>query len=241
MRISALAVDFVKAQALLFERPLLGLGSGAATARSVIAFLIAGAGLLWLGRTIAAEMGGSDPLAARFGLVVALLAGTLVFGRAILGPYWGALGLRGPTAWTQREILYAASVIPAACIAFYIVFQGLFAQMLASNGLVRFLFFNLAFGLVWGFYQEIAHRGFLQPALTTHLGPIGALVATNFLFTFGPLHASVWARVGADASAATMFIPIFAIGLVFGLIYWRTGNLWLPAIFHGIWPLNMVG
>ncbi len=32
---------------------------------------------------------------------------------------------------------------------------------------------------------------------------------------------------------------IFAIGLFFGLVYWRSGNVWIPAVLHGLWPLNM--
>ena len=235
------AVDFIRAHTLRFERPLARLANREATVRFVIAFLVVGIGFLWLGREIVARMGSSDPLAARFGLAIALLVGTLVVGRAILGPHWSALGLRPPAAWTRREVLYAASVIPAACVIFFIVFQNLFAQMLTANGLGRFLFFNLAFGLVWGVYQEIAYRGLVQPVLATYLGPVTGLVATNILFTFGPLHASVWSHVATDPHAATMFAPIFAIGLVFGIVDWRTGNLWLPAIFHGLWPLNMVG
>ena len=97
---------------------------------------------------------------------------------------------------------------------FFIMFQHLFAQMLTANGLGRFLLFNLAFGLIWGVYQEIAYRGLVQPVLATYLGPVGGLVATNIVFTFGPLHASIWSRVAADPHAATMFVPIFAIGLV---------------------------
>ena len=31
-----------------------------------------------------------------------------------------------------------------------------------------------------------------------------------------------------------MFAGIFAIGLFFSLIVWRSGNLWLAGIFHGI-------
>jgi membrane protease YdiL (CAAX protease family) len=239
--ISALAVDLIKAHTLQFERPLARVANRGATVRFLVAFLIVGVGLLWLGREIVARMGSGDPLAARFGLVVALLVGALALGRVILGPNWSALGLRPPATWTRREALYAATVIPAVCVIFSIVFHGLLTQMLTTNGLARFLLFNLAFGLIWGVYQEIAYRGLVQPILAAYLGPVGGLVATNILFTFGPLHASIWTRVATDPNAATMFIPIFGIGLVFGIIYWRTGNLWLPAIFHGLWPLNMVG
>lgn len=31
-----------------------------------------------------------------------------------------------------------------------------------------------------------------------------------------------------------MFAAIFAIGLFFGVLYRRSGNLWLPASFHAV-------
>jgi membrane protease YdiL (CAAX protease family) len=31
-----------------------------------------------------------------------------------------------------------------------------------------------------------------------------------------------------------MFAAIFAIGLFFGVLYRRSGNLWLPAAFHAV-------
>jgi membrane protease YdiL (CAAX protease family) len=32
---------------------------------------------------------------------------------------------------------------------------------------------------------------------------------------------------------------IFGIGLVFGIVYARSGNVWIPAVMHGLWPPNM--
>ena len=29
-------------------------------------------------------------------------------------------------------------------------------------------------------------------------------------------------------------------GLLFGVIYQRSGNLWIPAVLHGLWPPNMM-
>lgn len=56
--------------------------------------------------------------------------------------------------------------------------------------------------------------------------------------------------VGADALpslAGPMFFFIFLIGLFFGVLYRRSGNLWIAACFHAIgnaaivWLLEPIG
>ena len=70
------------------------------------------------------------------------------------------------------------------------------------------------------------------PVLTTRTGaPIGILLA-NVLYTFGPLH---WNYFASRASLAVpMFAGIFAIGLFFGILFKRSGNLWIVGTFHAI-------
>jgi membrane protease YdiL (CAAX protease family) len=66
----------------------------------------------------------------------------------------------------------------------------------------------------------------------------GVLIA-NLVFTFGPLHFNYFG-LGTDAGPRWgMFGAIFVIGQFFGLVYQRSGNLWIPALLHGLWPLNM--
>ena len=36
------------------------------------------------------------------------------------------------------------------------------------------------------------------------------------------------------ARVLPMFAGIFAIGSFFAMLFWRSGNLWMVAIFHGI-------
>jgi membrane protease YdiL (CAAX protease family) len=38
-----------------------------------------------------------------------------------------------------------------------------------------------------------------------------------------------------------MFAATFAIGLFFGFLFWRSGNLWVVAVIHGIGNAYIVG
>jgi len=233
--------DIFKGHMLLFERPLQALPTKLAAARFLLAFLFCGVLLLWAGRQLIPLLMPESPLASRFVISAALLISSLIIVRMIAGRHWAHVGLRPWSSWTRREKLYAVQVIPAASIVFYLLYQNFFTGMIAENGVAGFLVVNLLFGLLWGFYQEFVYRGVLQTALSGYLGPVAGVIVANLIFTFGPLHLSVYSGIAADLAGAMQFLPIFAIGLLFGVLYQRSGNLWLPAIMHGLWPLNMGG
>lgn len=233
--------DIFKGHLFLFERPLQALPTNALAIRFLLAFLISGVLLLAIGREMIPELMPENPLASRLLITLALLISALIAVRLIVGQHWSVMGLRPWRDWTRREKFYAIQVFPAASVLFYFMFQDLFADMVAQNGVVGFVFGNLLFGLLWGFYQEFAYRGVLQPALTKFMGPVAGILAANLVFTFGLLHMSVYDGLTADFAGLMAFAPIFGIGLLFGVMYQRSGNLWLPAIMHGLWPLNMGG
>jgi membrane protease YdiL (CAAX protease family) len=119
-----------------------------------------------------------------------------------------------------------------ANIVFPLVFgprlQAMFAQHFAleavANIFIPYFFF--------GFYQEVVYRGILQSALVCRCGVLIGILATNVLYTFGPLH---WNYFSSPVSLAVpMFASIFAIGLFFGVLFKRSGNLWIVAVIHGI-------
>jgi len=148
-----------------------------------------------------------------------------------------AIGLRGMAEWSRRERLYVITVVPMAAIAFTIVFHQHLQTLLAVRGVMGFIVFSLLTGLLWGMVQEFLYRGWLQTELTRRFGAIAGLLAANLVFTFGPLHLEY--LLGSGGPRWGMLAAIFAIGLLFGFIYQRSGNLWIPSILHGLWPLNM--
>jgi membrane protease YdiL (CAAX protease family) len=119
-----------------------------------------------------------------------------------------------------------------ANIVFPLVFslrlRALFAHHFALGAVVTIFIPYLFFG----FYQEVVYRGILQSALVCRYGVFIGILAANILYTFGPLH---WNYFFSPVSIALpMFASIFAIGLFFGVLFNRSGNLWIVAVIHGI-------
>jgi uncharacterized protein len=98
------------------------------------------------------------------------------------------------------------------------------------------LFLPLARGSEWPVYaliivmgaplsEELLFRGFLQPALAqSRLGFIGASLVTTTAWTALHIQYSVFGLA-----------EIFAVGLVFCWLLWRTGSLWSPIILHALY------
>lgn len=140
-------------------------------------------------------------------------------------------GLRPWRDWTTTEKSYFLQVVVLANVVFPIVL-GPSANRTAPPGIAWGLWHVFVPYLFFGFYQELVYRGMVQRELVRRWGaPLGIFVA-NVLYTFGPLH---WHYFASRASLATpMFAAIFAIGLLFGVLYQRSGNLWIVAVFHAI-------
>ncbi len=92
---------------------------------------------------------------------------------------------------------------------------------------------------LFGFYQELVYRGMVQLELVRRFGSVAGIVAANVLYTFGPLHSYYFAS--RASLALPMFLSIFVIGLLFGVLFRRSGNLWIVAVMHAIGNSYMVG
>ena len=92
---------------------------------------------------------------------------------------------------------------------------------------------------VYGFYQEVLYRGLLQTELVRRWGPVAGILICNLLYTFGPQHYYYF--FSPASLSAPMFASIFAIGLLFAMVFHRTGNLWIVAIMHAFGNSYAVG
>ncbi|MGH8100193.1 MAG: lysostaphin resistance A-like protein [Chthoniobacterales bacterium] len=172
-------------------------------------------------------------------LVLLLLAGALLLVRFAAGLKLAQIGLYPWRAWSPVEKSYFVQLLIIANVVFPFVFANrlrlIFSQPSALstiwNGFVPYLFF--------GFYQEVVYRGMVQNDLVRRWGAFIGILMANILYTFGPLH---WNYFWSQRSVALpMFASIFAIGLFFGLLFRRSGNLWIVAIIHGIGNAYIVG
>lgn len=233
----SLLVDSVLAHLLRFEAPLAPAYGDAVGMRVLVAFLAVAVGVFFGLRVVLGALGMRGLPAANLCFVVALLGAFLLAQKALVRAPMADAGLRRFADWTRRERLYVFQVIPLAAMAFAIVFRGHLSALLAQHGPVGFVLFSVLTGLIWGFVQELLYRGWLQTELTRRFGAVAGLLVANLAFTLGPLH---WDYLAGPAGVNWGGLAaVFGIGLFFGFVYRRSGNVWIPAVLHGLWPLNM--
>lgn len=231
--------DVIAAHTLRFERPERAPYDTAVGTRLLAAFVL-------VGLVMHPALGA---LARATGLVPERWVGPAIVGILLLAVGFvmrafarlggGAIGLHRWESWTPRERIYMWTVVPPAAVTFGILFREHIAHLAEIHGPVGLIVVSVPTGLLWGMVQEFIYRGLLQTELTRRLGGTAGVLLANLAFTFGPLHFNYW-RLDADAGPRWgMFAVIFGIGLFFGVLYRRSGNLWIPALMHGIWPLNM--
>ena len=165
-------------------------------------------------------------------LLPALLGLALWAVAGIAGVKLSHLGFRRWCDWTTTEKSYFVQVVVIANLVFPIVLGAQIKNRVAQPGLASSLWTVFVPYLFFGFYQELVYRGMVQLELIRRWRAPAGIVVANMLYTFGPLH---WNYFGARASVAgPMFAATFAIGLFFGVVYRRSGNLWMVAVFHAI-------
>lgn len=78
-------------------------------------------------------------------------------------------------------------------------------------------------------FEEILFRGFLLPSLTRYLPVGGAIWLSSALFALAHLSLSE-------------VLPLMVLGMVLGLVYTRSRNLWAPILLHSAWnSVTMIG
>jgi membrane protease YdiL (CAAX protease family) len=172
-------------------------------------------------------------------LVLLFLVCALLLVRFVAGLRFQQIGLYPWREWTSVEKSYFIQLIVLANVVFPFMFASRLRLILAQpsalsiiwNGFVPYLFF--------GFYQEVVYRGMVQSELVRRWGAIAGILVANILYTFGPLHWNYFSS--RSAVAVPMFAAIFAIGLFFGVLYRRSGNLWMVGVIHGIGNAYIVG
>jgi membrane protease YdiL (CAAX protease family) len=165
-------------------------------------------------------------------LVLLLLACALLLVRFVAPLKWSQIGLYPWSEWTPIEKSYFVQLLVIANVMFPVVFAGRLRPILAQPTALTTVWNLFVPYLFFGFYQEVVYRGILQTELVRRWGAFIGILIANLLYTFGSLH---WNYYSAQSSVAIpMLSSIFAIGLFFGILFRRSGNLWIVAVIHGI-------
>lgn len=234
---NSLWLDSLKAHLLFFERPLAPAYPASRGLRMLVAFFVVAVALFFALRHGLAGIRLGEGAFRPSLFVAGLFAAFLVLQRAWLHLPFAHVGLRPWRDWTRRERLYLFQVVPLAALVFALVFRTHLQALWQSHGTAGFVVFSLATGLAWGAIQELLYRGWLQTELTRRFGAWAGLLLANLAFTFGPLHLDY--LTDPQGPRWLGLLAVFGIGLLFGTLYRRSGNLWLPALLHGLWPPNM--
>ena len=176
------------------------------------------------------------PMVPLLVLVPLLLGGALLSVRFVAGLRLSQIGLHPWHKWTATEKSYFVQLLVIANVVFPLLFATHLQTILGQPSALRTVANVFVPYFFFGFYQEVVYRGMLQSELVRRWGAFMGILASNVLYTFGPLHWYYFSPL-----AVPMFASIFAIGLFFGVLFRRSGNLWIVAVIHGIGNAYIVG
>ena len=148
------------------------------------------------------------------------------------GVTWSDVGFRRWFDWNRTEKSYFVQVVIIANVVFATLFAAQLKARFEGTGGASTIWLVFVPYLFLGFYQEVVYRGMLQTELVKGCGPVLGILMANTLYTFSPGHYDYFSS--SRSVAVPMFAAIFAMGLVFAMIYRRSGNLWIVAVMHAL-------
>jgi membrane protease YdiL (CAAX protease family) len=191
--------------------------------------LLASAMVLEIARlAVISTLGSAVPLWLFMPLLLALAVAAV----PLTGMTFTQIGFRRWREWSPTEHSYFLQVIVIANLVFPFVLGPALRNRFGAIGTAATIGGVFLPYLAYGFYQEIVYRGMVQSQLVRRHGPAAGILGANVLYTFGPLHHYYWTTY--QSQALPMFAAVFAIGLLFGVLYRRSGNLWIVAVMHAI-------
>lgn len=91
--------------------------------------------------------------------------------------------------------------------------------------------------LIVGITEELVFRGWILNALLTKFKTWVALLIDSILFLV--IHFPIWYRTGTFLSnfASGAEFTVIILGILFGLLFIKSKNIFVPIIFHMFWDL----
>ncbi len=222
----------LRGHVFLFGKRLRSAYEGSDSTRLLLAAVVLEAGRLGVVRWLHARV----PLSI---LIPLLLVAALLSVRFVARLRLSRIGFHPWREWSAIEKSYFIQLLVIANVVFPMVFAARLQRVLTQPSPLWTVWSVFVPYLFFGFYQEVVYRGMLQSELVRRWGAFTGILVSNVLYTFGPLHSYYfWSRA---SFAIPMFASIFAIGLFFGVLFRRSGNLWIAAVMHGIGNAYIVG
>ena len=116
---------------------------------------------------------------------------------------------------------------------FFIIFglRGI-AEVYFLGNLKFFVFIRiLLFFIFQGMFEEVLFRGYLMAMFSKVMGIKFSIIVSSFLF-------AVIHLLNPNIQILGLF-NIFLVGIMFGLIYYYTGNLWIIGAMHTFWNFTL--
>jgi membrane protease YdiL (CAAX protease family) len=138
-------------------------------------------------------------------------------------------------AWTRWEwITFAVVGVIELTIVISVAGQR-WPKLFAAGVLGRALLWAFA-EFFFGFNQEFVFRGVMMSGLLRFVTPLWATLLNTLLFLIGPLHGpGLLALAGKNPNAAAwLFAGIVATGLFFSWLRYRSDNVILCGVLHGL-------
>jgi len=165
-------------------------------------------------------------LAGTLALETAMLVVAVVLGPAGRAPTWLLFGLRRlgtPVQFFWGAVAFTGSIIAGAI---YVAIATRISEDLTPSALpidipgggLRLLAFAVIV-LIGPFAEEVFFRGFVLAGLLRRLGTTRALLVSSALFAVAHLDLTVAG-------------PAFLAGVVYAIVYRRTGSLWPLVLAH---------
>jgi len=146
-----------------------------------------------------------------------------------------ALGIVPEGAWLRQLLLgIAAGLLLIGAVLGLLRASGMAVIHWQGTGKEMLLMLGEAalFMLLVGLAEELLVHGYLFQTLLRGIGPLFTLLLTSLLFAC--LHL-----FNPDRTLLSM-TNIFLVGVLFGLLYLRSGSLWLPIGLHAGWNFAQV-
>ena len=136
------------------------------------------------------------------------------------------------TEWKKKYVIGAGLGVSAIVIVYLcnLIFQALSINI-NPNFNIWILIAVLIGYMIQGMTEEVFFRGFIMNIFSSQKGVVFGILMSSVFFAI--MH------IGNPGTQFLAIINIFIFGLVFGLLFYWSNNIWLTGAAHSFWNFTM--